>query len=32
VDPDVVAALIEYAIRLAVDARPSPGASRHPLP
>jgi very-short-patch-repair endonuclease len=32
VDPEIVAARIQYAITLAADARPSPGASRHPLP
>jgi very-short-patch-repair endonuclease len=31
-DPDIVAARIQYAIALAVEARPSPGAARHPLP
>jgi len=31
-DPDIVAARIQYAITLAAGARPSPGATRHPLP
>ena len=31
-DPDIVAARTQYAITLAADASPSPGATRHPLP